>query len=52
VIAGTVLGVEAAIHCGDELWFFVGMEVLELDQNLAILTERNGTGDHLESGCR
>ncbi|XP_052813037.1 melanoma-associated antigen E1-like [Mya arenaria] len=32
-IAGTVSGVEAAIHCGDELWFGVGMEVSERDQN-------------------
>ena len=28
-IAGTVSGVEAAIHCGDELWFGVGIEVSE-----------------------
>ena len=34
-IAGTVSGVEAAIHCGDELWFGVVMEVSERDQNLA-----------------
>ena len=40
-IAGTVSGVEAAIHCGDELWFGVGMEVSERDQNLAINTGRN-----------
>ena len=26
-IAGMVSGVEAAIHCGDELWFSVGMEI-------------------------
>jgi len=26
-IAGTVLGVEAAIHYGDELWFGVDMEL-------------------------
>jgi len=31
-IAGTVLGIEAAIHCGDELWFSVGMEVSLRDQ--------------------
>ncbi|WAR26178.1 PLXB1-like protein [Mya arenaria] len=51
-IAGTVSGVEAAIHCGDELWFGVGMEVSERDQNLAINTGRNGPGAHLESSCR
>ena len=33
-IAGTVSGVEAAIHCGDELWFGVGMELSERDQTL------------------
>ena len=27
-IAGTVSGIEAAIHCGDELWFRVSMEVI------------------------
>ena len=42
-------GVEAAIHCGDELWFGVGMEVSERDQNLALNTGRNGPGAHLES---
>jgi len=26
-MAGTVSDVEAAIHCGDELWFGVGMGV-------------------------
>ena len=31
-IAGTVSGVEAAIHCGDELWFGVGMEASPLNQ--------------------
>jgi hypothetical protein len=36
-IAGTVLGVEAAIHCGDELRFGVGIEVSERDQNVAII---------------
>ena len=51
-IAGTVSGVEAAIHCGDELWFGVGMEVSERDQNLAINTGRNGPGAHLESSQR
>jgi len=35
-ITGMVLGVEASIHVGDELWFGVGMEVSERDQNLAI----------------
>jgi len=25
-IAGTVAGIEAAIYCGDKLWFGVGME--------------------------
>jgi len=28
-IVGEVSGVEAVIHCGDELWFGVGMEVSE-----------------------
>ena len=51
-IAGTVSDVEAAIHCGDELWFGVGMEVSKRDQNLAINTGRNELGDHLESSCR
>ena len=51
-IAGTVSGVEAAIHCGDEFWFGVGMEVSERDQNLAINTGRNGPGAHLELSCR
>jgi hypothetical protein len=37
-----VLGVEAANRCGDELWFGVGMEVSERDQNVAIFTRRNG----------
>ena len=36
-IAGTVSGVEAAIHCGDELWFGVGMEVSELNQRSLLL---------------
>jgi len=26
-IAGTVSGVKADFHCGDKLWFSVGMEV-------------------------
>lgn len=52
MIAGTVSDVEAAIHCGDELWFGVGMEVSKRDQNLAINTGRNEPGDHLESSCR
>ena len=30
-IVGEVSGVEAVIHCGDELWFGVGMEVSEGD---------------------
>ena len=34
-------GVEAAIHCGDELWFGVGMEVPERDQrSLPLATAR------------
>jgi len=41
-IAGKVSGVEAAIHCGDELWFGVNMKVSERDQNLDINTGRNG----------
>ncbi|KAI8496688.1 hypothetical protein Bbelb_253430 [Branchiostoma belcheri] len=41
-VAGTVSGVEAAIHVGNELWFGVGIEVSERDQNLAISTVRNG----------
>ena len=28
-IVGEVSGVEAVIHCGDELWFGVGMKVSE-----------------------
>jgi len=48
--AGT--GVEAAIHCDDELWFGFAMKVLKRDQNLAINTERNGPGADLESSCR
>jgi len=28
-----VSGVEAAIHCDDEFWFCVGMEVSEWEQN-------------------
>jgi hypothetical protein len=51
-VAGTVSGVEAAIHGGDELWFGVGIEVSERDQNLAIDTWRNGPGTHLESTLR
>jgi len=46
-MAGTVSDIEAAIHCGDELWFCLGMEVSERDQNLAIHivnTGRNGPG--------
>ena len=30
---GTVSDIEAAIYCGDELWFGVRMEVSERDQN-------------------
>ena len=48
-IAGTVSGVEVAIHCSDELWFGVGIEVLERDQNLAINTGRNESGVHFKS---
>ncbi|KAI8486602.1 hypothetical protein Bbelb_355770 [Branchiostoma belcheri] len=43
-VAGTVSGVEAAIHVGNELWFGVGIEVSERDQNLAISTVKNGPG--------
>jgi len=32
-LAGMVSGIEAAIYSGDELWFGVGMEVSELNQN-------------------
>jgi len=39
-------GVEGAIHCGNELWFGVGMEVLERDQNLVLHTEGNGPEAH------
>jgi len=39
-IVGEVSGFEAVIHCGDELWFGVGMEVSEGDQSLAINTGR------------
>jgi len=45
-IVGEVSGVEAVIHCGDELWFGVGMEVSEGDQSLAINTEDNALGTH------
>lgn len=34
-VAGMMSGVEAAIHGGDELWFGVGIEVSEWDQNFA-----------------
>jgi len=51
-IAGTVSGVEAAIHCNGELWLGVVMEVSERDHNLAIHMGRNGPGAHLESRCR
>ena len=39
-IAGTVSGVEAAIHCGDELWFGVSMEVSPLNQRSLPLNQR------------
>ena len=48
-IVGEVSGVEAVIHCGDELKFGVGMEVSEGDQSLAINTGENALGTHLES---
>jgi len=51
-IVGTVSGAGATIHCSDELWFGVGMEVSVRDQNLAINKGRNGPGIHLESRCR
>jgi hypothetical protein len=47
-IAGTMSGIEAAIHCGYELLFRVGTEVPERDQNFAINTGRTGPGAHLE----
>ena len=47
-LAGVVSGVEAVIHCSDELWFSVGIVVSERDQNLATNTGRNGPGAHLE----
>jgi len=50
--ARTVLGVEAAIHCGDEVRFGVGKEVSERDQNLAINTGRNVPGAYFESSYR
>jgi len=37
-IAGTVSGVEAAIHCGDELGLSLGMELSWRDQMLATVT--------------
>jgi hypothetical protein len=40
-VAGTLSGVEAAIHGGDELWLRVGIEVSEWDQNLALNTWRS-----------
>jgi len=48
-IVGTVSDAGATIHCSDELWFGVGMEVSVRDQNLAINTGRNGPGVYLES---
>jgi len=36
-IAVTVSGVEAAIHCSDEFWFSVGMEMSFSGPKLAIL---------------
>ena len=48
---GEVSGVEAVLHCGDELWFGVGMEVSEGDQSLAINTGENALGTHQESDC-
>jgi len=39
-IAGTVSGVEATIHCGDELWFSVGMEMSLVDQRSPPLRQR------------
>ncbi|KAI8510279.1 hypothetical protein Bbelb_127070 [Branchiostoma belcheri] len=44
-VGGTVSGVEAAIHVGNELCFGVGIEVSERDQNLAISTERSSKVD-------
>ena len=40
-IAGTVSGVEAAIHCGDELWFGVGMENAALSTLASPLNQRS-----------
>jgi hypothetical protein len=48
VIAGKVSGVEGAIHCGDDLWLGVGIEVSKRTYNLSINTERYGPGTHLE----
>ena len=50
-IAGTASGVEAAIHCDNELWFSVSMKLPERDQILALNTGRNGLGAHLEPSC-
>jgi len=50
-IVGEVSGFEAVIHCGDELWFGVGMGVSEGDQSLAINTGENALGTHLELDC-
>jgi len=41
-MAGTLSGVKAAIHCGNELWFGIGMEVSERDRNLAIKIYKYG----------
>jgi len=47
-LAGTLSGVEAAIYCGDEIWFGVGMKVSERDQKKA-----THTGEmEQESSCR
>jgi len=48
-IAGTVLGIKAAIPCGDELWFSVSMEVSEQTQNLTVIIGRNEPAAHLKS---
>ncbi|KAI8519732.1 hypothetical protein Bbelb_029890 [Branchiostoma belcheri] len=50
-VAGTVSGVKAAIHVGNELWFGVGIEVSERDQNLAISTVRNGPERRYTNAC-
>ena len=51
-IAGTVSGVEAAIHCGDELWFGVGMGGVGAGPEFGYKYGEKWTRSHLESSQR